>query len=69
MAAFPVTERLRGLPPVMQPRNLQISGRNIELMNRTMRLHESATVSAPGGINVSGAALPGGRGGQVDVSA
>lgn len=66
MAAFPVTESLRGLPPVMQPRNLQVSGRNIELMNRMMRLHESATINAPGGINVSEAALPGG---QVDVSA
>lgn len=69
MAAFPVTETLRALPPVIQPRNLRISGRNIELMNRTMRLHESATVSVPGGINVSGAALPGSNGGQVDVSA
>jgi hypothetical protein len=66
MAALPGVEGLRGLPPLVTQRSIQISARNTDLMNRAMLLHKTARINAPAGAATGTDAGPGAN---VDLSA
>lgn len=48
MPAIPVVEALRGLPPIIEARNLQISAQNIQIMNRLMEAELTASIATAG---------------------
>lgn len=69
MPAIRVVEAVRGLPPPMAARNLQISAQNIQIMNGLMRTELTTRINGPAGPGGAPGLQSGGPGSSVDVRA